>query len=238
MRYPILDFLRWMAVIGMVLYHTYFLLVLYYHVSFWYTINLIASIIQPLSALTFIILWGFWFALAENKYWKEVWKQYLKKVYTLGLYALIVTITTSIFIPKAAVYFWILHFFAVGFLLLTVCRYFGYLNIGTIIFIFWVSIFSNWETNSAYLFPLWWIQKTFVSVDFFPLFPYFWFLLVWYISGKIIIDNKLISKIPQKNIEATVEYIGKHSLIIYMIHIPIVLWVLYIFFNLILSKNI
>ena len=235
MRLEKLDILRWIAIIMMVLFHLNYSLVnifssnvLNFSEIFWFYIWKIAAIL-------FISIAGISFYLAEKKYWKYIYRKYFRYALALSCIALLISICTYLYFPEQYIRFGIIHFFALSFFILPLFIRFGYMNI-----ILWAWIILSWlfisePISNEYLYWLWFIYPGFSSADYYPLIPYFWVILIWYalwyvldrFSGLIIFQKK-----GQKNkLEKALIFSWRKSLLIYLIHQPIILGVIYLYRN-------
>lgn len=231
MRLERLDILRGIAIILMVLFHLNYTLVNIFHINilnvsvmFWYYLGRV-------SALWFMSIAGISFFLASKKYEKLIFKKYwIYAVYLSGISALI-TLGTYILIPEELILFGILHFFALSFFLLPFFRVFwkyNFLIAGVILF---GSTFIPVVQNT-WLFPLWFTAPGFWSADYYPIFPYFGVLLLGY-SFWIFFEKYNLWKILQQKkelnfLERILSYAGKHSLLIYLMHQPIIIGSLFL----------
>jgi uncharacterized membrane protein len=227
-----LDILRGVAIILMISFHLNYSLVhifdseiLNFSESFWY-------ITGKIAALSFIGIAWFSYFLAEKKYREKVKYKYLRYALILGLLAGIITLTTYLLFPEQFIAFGILHFFALSFLLLPYMRRFGFwvfFIAGSIILYgtFFIPLVQN-----PFLFPLGFRTAKFVSADYYPLFPYFGVLLLWYGSALLLEKHALLHILHiSRNIypwEIFLIYLGKKSLLLYLIHQPIIIMILYI----------
>jgi uncharacterized membrane protein len=192
-----------------------------------------------ISALIFIFIWGFSFYLSEKKYWKIVIKKYIKNSFFLAIIALSISIGTYLFFPEQYIKFWIIHFFALSFILLLIFRKFKYYNIifALVFIIYWFYFIPVIENK--YFYFLWFTYNWFNSADYYPILPYFWVILLWYVSA-LFLDNKnkmklLSIKTKNKNNILIVffSYLWKKSLIIYIIHQPIIIFIIYLYYKII-----
>ena len=231
MRYQWLDILRGIAVVLMILFHLNYTLVNIFEVYvldfseiFWYVLGKIAAIL-------FICISGISFFLAEQKYKRDIMKKYVWVSSILWCIALGISIGTYFLIPEEYIRFGIIHFFAFSFLLLLVFRYLRYWNIciWTLIIIYGVYFIP--VVNIEYLYLLWYRYPGFSSADFYPLFPYFWVILLWYSSWLLLEKYNLFGILHIKreltSLEWWLEYIWKRSLLLYLIHQLIIIVMIY-----------
>ena len=232
MRLERLDIFRGIAIVLMVVFHLNYSLVnifsmemLNFSEDFWY-------IIWKIAANIFILVAGFSFFLSENKNPKKIVKKYFGYSVILGIIAVWISFITFAFFPTEYIRFGILHFFSLWFVLLIFFRKLGYYNfiLWSIIIIYWAFLIPIIENQQLYW--LWFTYLGFTSADYYPIFPYMWVLLLWYSLWKIFEDykyNKFLKTHRKLNIsEKFLVYISKKSLIIYLIHQPIIIGSLYI----------
>jgi len=227
-----LDIIRWVAIILMILFHLNFTLVYIYGITIINFSENMWFLIWRISALTFIFVAGISFSLSVLKYRTKIYKKYLTNSLLLLFLALIISLFTYIFIPSQFIIFGILHFFWISFILILLLIKLGYFNfiIWFLVIYFWY--FLDFEFNNYIFSFIWWPTDTFISADYYPLFPYFGFLLLWYTTWKFLINKKLINifKWKYKNkIIKTIWLAWRNSLYIYVIHQPVIIGLIYIF---------
>lgn len=213
-----LDFLRGLSIILMVIYHTAYDLKEFYGLPVPYD----HFLIYPLTKL-FAGLFIFICAISCN---------FSRHNYRRGLLLLLlaagITIVTDIFVPGSHIIFGILHLLGVSILLYPLMRQvkpgllllLGLLIIGGGFFLSAFTVAHDW------LAPLGITSAEFSSVDFFPLVPWFGVFLagiafgVWYYPT----PRTRLKPLP----ENFVNRVGRHTLIIYLLHQPIVYGLLYL----------
>lgn len=239
-RYHILDTIRGAALVNMILFHALWDIVnIFDHDIIWYR-GAAGEIWQKMICITFIVLSGFCFDLGKKK---------IKRGVTVFLGGLAVTVVTLVFMPQDRALFGILTMLGSSMLIMCLlekafCRIsplagaiisfavfiltgnidMGYIGIGSIEFVRLPStIYSNLFT--AYLgFP----PRGFYSSDYFGIIP--WFLLFccgYFIYGTVKRYNVLKYFLGGKC--AVLEWLGRHSLIVYLLHQPVVMLFLQLF---------
>jgi len=186
MRYQYLDILRWICIVLMVLFHLNYSLVnifdihfLNFSETFWY-------VVWRVSALWFMMISWASFYLASKKYSAaQLQNKYISYGWVLAIIALGITLGTYFFMPDQLILFGILHFFAVSFFLLP---FISRVRYWAILALFAIAIITQlWDTqvSNAFMFPLWFYNSDFRSADYYPLIPYFWYILWWYLIAGI-----------------------------------------------------
>ena len=227
-RYTLIDALRGFALVNMILYHALWDINYIFDAKIaWYTSH-IGYVWQQMICCTFIFVSGFCFPLGKHR---------LKRgLITLGCSA-IISIITAVFMPKNIILFGILSLIGSSVLLMIpLSKLFDKINpyIGLIIFL---SIFIMTKTLK---YPIWqhgnlftayfgFRPVGFVSTDYFPLVPWLFLYIVGYFMQRIFDKHNLMLYLSDfKN--RPLEWIGRHSLAIYMAHQPVIYALLYIIY--------
>jgi uncharacterized membrane protein len=143
-------------------------------------------------------------------------------------FGLLITLVTWILFKEEAVKFGILHFLGVSMLLALPLLRFGAWNflLGLLVFLIWIPL-QEVGVDFSWGFPLGLAESGFQSLDYFPLVPWFGLFLwgvAWgswfYKEGKR--RCVLSLKIPAFILSSLI-YLGKKSLLIYLIHQPILM---------------
>lgn len=207
-RIWLLDFLRGIAILFMVIYNGSFA---YYFLNGKdYPYYFLA---YPI-AFSFIFISGI--ALGKSR---RVFGKFLGRFLKLGAYSILISILTYVFYPACFVKFGILHFFSTSSILLYL-----FFNIprktilGILIILIGLLIYGK-RVDNMYLFVLGLVPKNFCSLDYFPLLPWFGVYLLGLDFSK-----RFNPKIKLKQLDF-ISFLGKHSLTIYLIHIPLILLV-------------
>ena len=243
-RYPILDSIRGLVLISMIVYHTVWDMVYIFGEKWsWYKSEG-AHLWQQSICWAFILLSGFCWAFGRKK-----WKRGVI-VFVAGM---IISLVTSIFMPQNRVLFGVLTLLGSCMLLMIplekvlkhvhsvwgVCLSFvmflflrnindGYLGFGD-----WQAVVlpESWYVNwfTAYWgFP----ARSFASTDYFSILPWIFLFITGYFLHRVFQEKQWLAHLSfGKNV--FLEKLGKHSLVVYMLHQPLVYGALFLYYNVI-----
>ncbi len=240
-RYAMLDSIRGLILISMIIYHAVWDIVYIFGVDWQWYHSKAAYYWQQSICWGFILLSGFCWSFGRKK-----WKRGLMVFAAGGL----ITVVTAIAMPSNIVLFGVLTLLGtcmLVFILLdkVLCRCrpgigifisFGLflltrnVNMGSIGFDTWklCELPDSWYANSftTYLgFP----AEGFYSTDYFSVVPWIFLYTTGYYIHKLMESKRMLDFCYHfKN--RLLEWIGKHSLIIYMLHQPIVYAILFLIF--------
>lgn len=232
-RYEKLDGIRGIALLNMIAYHTIWDLVYMYQADWnWYR-SQGAYIWQQGICWTFIFLSGFCWSLGRHA---------LKRGITVFLGGAAITFVTLAVMPQNRVVFgvltlvgscmllmngldrWLRRLPTVGGLVVSGALFFITRNIneGYLGFEKWnfvrLPAFLYDNIFTTYLgFP----HKGFYSADYFSLFPWVFLFMAGYFTFRFL-SGKRVMQYLEKSILRPVEWLGKHSFGIYMIHQPVI----------------
>lgn len=215
-----IDFVRGLAIILMVIFHTvvdltdFFGYDLAYLSGPWYYVG-------KLSAVLFIIVAGISATLNHHN---------IRHGLTIWGWALVITAATYIYNAQTFIRFGILH------LLGTSMISYAYLPaLSTKFFLTAAAAITllspltdKLEVATSCLLPLGLTPPGFVTIDYYPLLPWFGIFLVGVAVGKQQYQEKC-SRLPhsgQGELAKFLRVLGRHSLPIYLIHQPILLLLL------------
>lgn len=227
-----IDFIRGIGVVLMVLFHIVFDLDFFKIYDFDLG-GLPWSLLKRGAQIIFIVTAGITFTLSLERSMaldKRI-KLYskLKHVCMLFSFAMLITLTTWLLFGNQVIKFGILHFFVVATLLTIPLRRFG----------FWNSIIGILVIVAALLIPKldapWWLYPIGLNQEISPTFDYFP-LLPWYgifLQG-VAIGSLFLKSLSSRNYKpffrnVVIEKIGRRSLIIYLIHQPIIAGIIMIY---------
>ncbi len=212
-RLEFVDFLRGVAVILMLIYHVFFDLSYFNKISlnslFWY-------FFPRFIGGMFIFISGISLTLARRKYGKRLLVASVKrgiKFFCLGLLITIITLPTRCYVR-----FGILHFFGIAVILGSFFSAFRVLSLlaGFALILTGITI-QNVGVANKYAFWLGFKPKI-CMLDYYPLLPWFGFMLIG-----IAIGNSLNLDLKIPKILRPITLLGRKSLLIYLIQHPLIL---------------
>lgn len=238
-RFWEIDSLRGVAIITMIIYHFLF------DINFFgvYQIDVNGGFLWFMArttAFTFIFLVGVSLTLSSSR--AEITGQYTGggmfkkflirglKIFSLGL---LITLVTWIFIPQEFIMFGVLHFIGISIILAYPFLKRKYLDLILGLFVIGTGIYlANYTFDFNWLLWLGFIPNTLQTVDYFPLFPWFGVILLGLFSGSLLYKNyerrfkltDLSNTYPVRGFS----FLGRNSLVIYLIHQPVLILVLYL----------
>lgn len=246
-RVGILDEVRGLAVISMVIYHLYFDLRYFYGIEMGELTDTIMHAWQPFIAGTFIVVSGIASRYSSNN---------IRRGALTLMAAMCFTFATAFVTPSAPITFGILH------LLGTCMVLYGFVGkwaerlpsvvgmlLFTLLFVFSrgipdrairaFGIAGIFEAkipaalyNAELLFPLGFPSDGYAAMDYFPLLPYFFLFLAGASLGTLFRSGKVPNGFYTVRFSALAR-IGRHALLIYILHQPILVAVQEIVFKLI-----
>lgn len=239
-----LDILRAVAIIAMVVYHAMWDIVYMFGVNIpWFKTDA-GFIFQQSICWSFILLSGFCFSIGKRK---------IKRAVTVLVCSAVITAVTALVMPDNIIVHGVLSLLGTAMLVtipieklfkkippfigIVVSAMFfaltynitdGVIGFGDNV-IFRLPDFLYTNTATAFLgFP----HDRFFSSDYFPILP--WLFLFWagYFLYRSAEKNGLLGYLSAFK-SRPLEFIGRHSLEIYMIHQPIIYGILFIIFKII-----
>jgi uncharacterized membrane protein len=218
-RYPLLDYIRGVAIVLMIIFHgSYdlnlfgFIEVDFYKDNFWYVFPRVI-----VALFMFSVGCGLTLAHKNHIKWNPFWKRFLKLVAC----AIAITISTYYMFPQSWVYFGTLHSIAVCSLI--VLPFLKYPRVSLVVAL--ILIIPHLILGYSIPWPL----LNHNSMDYISPFPWVGVVLLGVFAthqGWIKIEFK------DNAILKALEFLGIHSLVIYMIHQPFLYalaWLLYKF---------
>jgi len=231
-RFWEVDFLRGTAVVMMILFH--FLFDLNYFVAV--KINLVSGLWKYFAYATasiFIFLVGVSLVLSYSRAVKEkqvigsqIFMKYLVRGVKIFSWGMLITLITLIFLPGGVIFFGVLHLIGVSIIL--AYPFIKYRKINIVIgILFIIAGFYLMEFNFNFNWLMWLGLRSgdFYTFDYFPLVPWFGVVLVGIFTGNVLYTGYKrkfnITEIPGFIFIKIGCFLGRNSLLIYLIHQPI-----------------
>lgn len=215
-----IDFFRGLAVIGMVIFHFLFILD-FYDIRQTDLFEGGWDIFGQFIRFTFLLLVGISITFSRSN---------LKRSFIVLGAALIITLATYLAWPDLYIRFGILHFIAASIFLLSPLRKYPYISLAIAMIAIFITYFlSNVPSTSLPLIILGFKPLNFSSLDYFPIFPWITLPAFGIFLGNTVYKNKrpLISnEIFDRKIFAPLYFLGRHGLVVYMLHVPLIFAIL------------
>lgn len=155
-------------------------------------------------------------------------KKQINRFIIVGLNAILITLATWIAFPDQYISFGILHLIAVSIVIITVL---SKLDRGAIfvlsLIIFALSLILDHRTYYEGISWLGFYTDNFSSLDYFPILPWLGVPLIGFSLGELIVSRAAM--LPTSKYLEIFSVIGRRSLLIYMIHQPIIFVLILIF---------
>ncbi len=239
-RFWEIDCLRGFAVLLMLLYHFLYDLDFFEIADIQLSTGLILYA-GRFSALLFILISGTALSISHSRALNkefggsgvENFSKYLKRGLRLYLMGLLLTGITWIFLPEEYIVFGILHFFGISAVLVYPFLKYGKENLFFSLFFGLSGLYlRNMTFGSSSLLWLGFTPENFRTLDYFPIFPWFGVLLAGVFLGNFLYaGGKRQFEIPytgENYLFRLFSRVGQHSLVIYFIHQPLFLGLLFL----------
>ncbi len=234
-RFWEIDFLRGVAIVMMIVFH--FLFDLSYLGG--YEVNIYSGFwwaFARVTATVFILLVGISLTLsysrAIQKRTGKLGRKYFKRGLKIFFWGLIISVITWIFLRVGFIVFGVLHLIGVSIILAYPLIKYRHRNlILGIIFIIIGLCLGGLTFDFYWLFWLGFMPRNFYTLDYFPIFPWFGVILIGIFLGNYMYKNyKRRFKFPEfsdSSFTRPICFLGRNSLLIYLIHQPILITLLY-----------
>jgi uncharacterized membrane protein len=231
LRLDALDVARGVAILAMVIYH------------FAWDLSFLGFIAVDVGrepgwvafarsiAASFLVIVGISLVLAREA--GQSWTKFSQRVGKIAAAAALITIATLIVFPDAFIFFGILHMIAAGSILaLPFLRLPVWSTLAVALLVFAAPQFIASDAfDTRWLAWIGFAQTPPTTNDFEPVFPWFSAILVGVALGRIAVDRDFVGRIAQWRADSHparwLAVAGRWSLVIYLVHQPILLGVLY-----------
>ena len=231
-RYPIIDMLRGFAIVLMFVFHFSFDLNYFGVVSIQFLEDPFWLNFRRFIVSLFLLLVGISLHLATRKGIR--WRSWSRRMALLLVYAGLVSLGSWMMFPETFIYFGILHFIAFASILGLLFRRFYWVNLLLGISLILLDInYSNTLFNTPHL--QWFGLMTYIPAteDYVPLLPWFGVVLIGMFLSKTLFDDKPMAWLnwnSQQPIARWLSFGGRHSIHIYMLHQPVFIGLLSLWF--------
>ena len=225
-----IDFLRGLAIILMVGYH------LLYDLGDFAGIKTFMGFSTDLSSLAWLVAQNFFAGLfvilsgISSTFSRNNFHRFVK----FGVVALLITAVTCLFDSSSAIFFGIIHCLAVSVLIYaqkkqkrrpaTRAIWGGLILLAGF---FMPALRKVLAVKTNWFIPLGLFSPSFSSIDYFPLIPWFGIFLIGTALGEWLYAQKK-SLLRRPLPDTFINWCGRHSLLIYLIHQPLIIGVLYL----------
>lgn len=244
-RYELIDTLRGLAIISMIAFHTCWLLNLFgLAISTETLYGPLFMVWERSICISFILISGFCFSLGRS---------HMRSGLTVFGTGLAITLFTCIFLPDIRIVFGVLTFIGSAILIMIpvdklikdkcdrskkFSRIFLILSAAAFLFTYNINQgHLGFGSMSVYL-PKWlykgylatcigFMDPGFMSADYFSIIPWFFLYMCGYALHKILGGDLTDSEVMKKGIPF-ISAIGRHSLVIYVVHPIVIYLVLYL----------
>lgn len=241
-RIALIDELRGLALLNMIVYHFLYDITAIYHSGPKWMFSSETDIWQIYICISFISIAGICIPYSKTP---------LKHGIIVLACGVVISLVTYAYMPEMFIVFGILHLIGISILLYIILKrpiermnnIAGFIISVILALITW-NVMNGYigfgdltlslpipETNS--LAPLGITTSSFSSADFFPLLPYFFV----FTAGVFLSD--WVKRWPlwtRKTHIRPLQFVGQHTLLIYLAHQPIILSCLYLYYNFILQQ--
>lgn len=239
-RFWEIDVLRGIAIVMMIVFHFLYDLN-YFNI---YRLSLYSGyflIYVYLIGIFFFLLVGISLTLSyntvkENLSIRQIQLKYIfrgLKIFCLGL---LITLISFVILEEGYIIFGVLHCIGISIILAYPFLNFRYLNALIGFFLIFIGlILKNFTFDFIYLVWLGVKPAQFYTIDYFPLLPWFGVVLIGIFIGNILYPKHnrsfILKDLSGIKTIRFFSFLGRHALIIYFIHQPILLTVIYFFSN-------
>lgn len=203
-RYPLVDQLRTMAILLMVFFHLFYDLNIFGFVQIDFQREAFWFILPRIIVFLFLFCVGISLAISHSQGIK--WRKFTYRFLKILFFALLISIFTYFVFPQNWVYFGTLHCIAISSLL--ALPFIKYPRLSLLI---GLALLASALTGHN----LPWPKLSHNSMDYIPIFPWLGVVL-----GGIAAFHWKIHTLIKKN-HPLISYVGRHSLLIYLLHQPL-----------------
>ena len=215
-RIDIIDALRGFAVVLMVCHHFLYDMVEFLDAPDWLFSNRVFDILQPFFAGVFIVLCG----VSSNFSRSNIRRGIITLCFALGVTGVTVFLDMPIIFGILHLLSFCMLFYGILQKLIEKIPGIPFFVISVLLAIISAYCVNNIPVKSDNLWIFGWESSSFLSYDYFPLFPWLFVFLAGTVIGRYIADRKLPGKFYTVKVPV-LSTIGRHALIVYIVHQPV-----------------
>jgi uncharacterized membrane protein len=222
-----LDALRGLAIVAMIAYHLCFDL-RYFGVTHWdFEHDLRWLTARALILSSFLLIAGISAVLAQRQAFP--FRHWLRHVGIIAGAALLVSAGSWLMFPRSFIWFGVLHAIAISLLLARPLA--GRPVVAALVGIAVIvagSTYANAAFDNRMLGWIGFVTAKPVTEDYVPLFPWMGVLLLGVTAGHALVRTRFVALAPLARLPAPLQLLGRHSLIVYLLHQPLLLGLLWL----------
>lgn len=222
-----LDALRGLAIVAMIAYHLCFDL-RYFGVTHWdFEHDLRWLTVRTLILSSFLLIAGISAVLARRQ--ASPVRHWLRHIGIIAGAALLVSAGSWLMFPRSFIWFGVLHAIAVSLLLAR--PLYGQPVLAALVGIAVIvagSTYANAAFDNRTLGWIGFMTAKPVTEDYVPLFPWTGVLLLGVTAGHALVRTRFAALAPLARLPAPLQLLGRHSLIVYLLHQPLLLGLLWL----------
>jgi uncharacterized membrane protein len=232
-RYPEIDLSRGFAVVMMIVFHLVFD-INYFNIATFNVASGFWRLFACLTASLFLFIVGISLTIsgahaASILTRREFILKYVKRGLFITALGAGITFVTWLFVPEAVILFGILHLIGLSVIFAPIFLRFFWGNLLAAFLLIAAAWSGLFHDGPYWLLWLGMHPPDFVSLDYTPLVPWLSVVLLGIFSGKVLYPGGLRRfRISDMNFfwSPTLEFLGRHSLLVYLLHQPVILLVL------------
>ena len=237
-RFWEIDVLRGIAIIMMITYH--FLFDLTFLKNYQIPLHSLPFLLflYPIGTL-FLLLVGISLTLSYNKAQEALtqkqtqWRFIRRGLFIFGA-GMLVTLATWIYLPKGFIIFGVLHCIGISIILAYPLLRYRVSNLVLGVSFIVIGVFlQTIVVGFPWFLWLGFIPENFYTLDYFPLLPWFGVILIGIYLGNTLYPNRKrryqIKDYSKHLVVRGLCFLGRHSLIIYLVHQLILVGIIYLF---------
>jgi len=221
-----LDALRGLAIVAMAAYHFCFDLRFFgitrsdfEHDPFW-----LAA--RTLILSSFLLIAGISAVIAQRQPLSAA--RWLRHVAIIAGAALLVSVGSYLVFPQSFIWFGVLHAIAVSLVIARplVARPLAAAVVGAFVIAAGIAV-SDPAFDNRHLGWIGFMTQKPITEDYVPLFPWTGVLLLGVAAGHAVVRTNFAGLAPLGRLPATLRWLGRHSLVVYLVHQPLLMGLLW-----------